>query len=85
MATIHLSIVIFLPLVAGLLAAFVPKGSARWIALIGTIGVLAYWIAMLADYPSHGARRAPVRRPTTCGSRSSGSTTRSASTGSTCS
>src|SRR5690242_5844122 len=50
--TIHLSIVIFLPLVASFVLAFVPSGTARWIALIGTLGVLAYWIAMVADYPT---------------------------------
>jgi NADH:ubiquinone oxidoreductase subunit 4 (subunit M) len=50
--TIHLSIVIFLPLVASFVLALVPSRSARWISLIGTLGVLAYWIAMLADYPT---------------------------------
>jgi NADH-quinone oxidoreductase subunit M len=50
--TIHLTIVIFLPLAAGLVAALVPRALARWVALAGTVGVLAYWIAMLADFPA---------------------------------
>src|SRR5215217_1522801 len=54
MFTIHLSIIIFLPLVTGLIAAFLPRGLGRWVALLGTIGVLAYWIAMVADFPRDG-------------------------------
>jgi NADH-quinone oxidoreductase subunit M len=50
--TIHLSIVIFLPLVAGLIAGFVPPRISRWVALAGTLAVLAYWIAMVADFSS---------------------------------
>ena len=50
--SISLSIVIFLPLFAGLLGAFVPGKNARWIVLLGTVVVLAYWIAMLVDYPT---------------------------------
>jgi NADH-quinone oxidoreductase subunit M len=53
--TIHLSIVVFLPLLAGLLAALVPGRMSRWVVLAGTVAVLAYWIAMLADFPSDGA------------------------------
>jgi len=52
--TIHLSIVIFLPLVTGLIAAFAPRGLSRWVVLLGTVGVLAYWIAMVADFPTSG-------------------------------
>jgi NADH-quinone oxidoreductase subunit M len=51
MLTIHLSIVLFLPLAAGLVAAFVPTPIARWVVLAGTVGVLGYAIAMLADFP----------------------------------
>src|SRR5215208_124866 len=54
MFTIHLSIVIFLPLVTGLIAAFVPRGLSRWVVLLGAAGVLAYWIAMLVDFPTSG-------------------------------
>ena len=50
MFTIHLSIVIFMPLAAGLLAALLPPRMARWIVLAGTLGVLAYAIVMLADF-----------------------------------
>src|SRR5919112_4124636 len=52
MFTIHLSIIVFLPLVTGLIGAFLPRGLSRWVVLAGTVGVLAYWIAMLADFPS---------------------------------
>ncbi|MEA2366886.1 MAG: NADH-quinone oxidoreductase subunit, partial [Thermoleophilaceae bacterium] len=52
--TIHLSIVLFLPLAAGLLGAFLPRGLARWVVLGGTVAVLAYVVAMLADYDSSG-------------------------------
>jgi NADH-quinone oxidoreductase subunit M len=50
MLTIHLSIVIFMPLAAGLLGAFLPARTARWVVLAATVGVLAYVIAMLADF-----------------------------------
>src|SRR5919112_6458337 len=54
MFTIHLSIVLFLPLVTGLIAAFLPRGIGRWVVLLGAVGVLAYWVAMLADFPHDG-------------------------------
>jgi NADH-quinone oxidoreductase subunit M len=50
MFTIHLSIVVFMPLAAGLVAAFLPARFARWAVLAGTLGVLAYAIAMIADF-----------------------------------
>jgi NADH-quinone oxidoreductase subunit M len=50
--TIHLSIVLFLPLAAGLIGAVLPRGLARWAVLTGTVLVLAYAIAMLADFES---------------------------------
>jgi NADH-quinone oxidoreductase subunit M len=49
--TIHLSIVIFLPLAAGLVSAFLPARYARWLVLAGTVAVLGYAVAMLADFP----------------------------------
>ncbi len=52
--TIHLSIVLFLPLAAGLLGAVLPRGMARWAVLAGTVAVLAYAIVMLADFESGG-------------------------------
>ena len=52
--TIHLSIVLFLPLATGLLGAVLPRGMARWAVLAGTVAVLAYAIAMLADFDSSG-------------------------------
>jgi NADH-quinone oxidoreductase subunit M len=53
--TIHLSIVLFLPLAAGLIGAVLPRGLTRWSVLAGTVAVLAYAIVMLADFDS-GAR-----------------------------
>jgi NADH-quinone oxidoreductase subunit M len=52
--TIHLSIVLFLPLATGLIGAFLPVGMARWAVLAGTVAVLAYVVAMLVDFDSGG-------------------------------
>ena len=52
--TIHLSIVLFLPLAAGLVGALLPRGLARWAVLAGTTLVLAYVVAMLFDFESGG-------------------------------
>jgi NADH-quinone oxidoreductase subunit M len=48
--TIHLSIVVFLPLAAGLAGAFLPARLGRWLVLTATMGVLAYAVAMIADF-----------------------------------
>ena len=50
MLTIHLSIVIFMPLVAGVLACFLPRRLAGWAVFAGTLGVLGYAVAMVADF-----------------------------------
>jgi NADH-quinone oxidoreductase subunit M len=55
LSTIHLSIVVFLPLAAGLLAAVAPARASRWIVLAGSLAVLAYWVAMLLDFPTSSA------------------------------
>jgi NADH-quinone oxidoreductase subunit M len=52
--TIHLSIVLFLPLFAGLVGAVLPRGLARWAVLAGTVAVLAYVVVMLFDFDSGG-------------------------------
>src|SRR5918999_6125542 len=52
MLTIHLSIVLFMPLAAGLIGALVPRPFGRWVVLAGTVGVLAYAVAMIADFES---------------------------------
>ena len=52
--TIHLSIVLFLPLAAGLVRRGPAARLARWAVLAGTVAVLAYAIAMLADFDSGG-------------------------------
>jgi NADH-quinone oxidoreductase subunit M len=50
--TIHLSIVVFLPLAAGVVGAFLPARLGRWLVLAATLGVLGYAVAMLADFPT---------------------------------
>ena len=49
MLTIHLSIVVFLPLATGLIAMVAPPRLARWIVLAGSLGVLGYAVAILLD------------------------------------
>jgi NADH-quinone oxidoreductase subunit M len=52
--TIHLSIILFLPLATGVIGALLPRGMARWAVLAGTVAVLAYVIVLLADFDSGG-------------------------------
>jgi NADH-quinone oxidoreductase subunit M len=48
--TIHLSIVVFLPLAAGLVAAFLPSRTGRWLVVGASVAVLGYAIALIADF-----------------------------------
>ncbi len=48
--TIHLSIILWMPLAFGLVALVAPSRLARWISLLGALLVLAYTITLLADY-----------------------------------
>ena len=50
--TIHLSIMLFLPLAAGLAGAFLPERAGRWVVLASTVAVLGYAVALLADFES---------------------------------
>jgi NADH-quinone oxidoreductase subunit M len=50
MLTIHLSIVVFLPVAAALIGALLPARTGRWIAVAGSVAVLGYAIAMIADF-----------------------------------
>ena len=52
--TIHLSIVLFLPLACGLVAALLPGRLARSAVLAGPLAVLAYVVVMLVDFESGG-------------------------------
>jgi NADH-quinone oxidoreductase subunit M len=52
--TIHLSILLFVPVLTGLAGAFLPRGASRWTVLIGTLIVLAYVVAMLVDFDPSG-------------------------------
>ncbi|HEV2724494.1 MAG TPA: hypothetical protein VGV10_07660, partial [Thermoleophilaceae bacterium] len=47
---IHLSILVFLPFAAGLLAAFLPARIGRWLVVAATLGVLGLAIALIADF-----------------------------------
>src|SRR4051795_7647970 len=49
--TLHLSVILFLPLAAGLLGALMP-GLGRWLVLGATVTVLGLVIAMIADFDS---------------------------------
>ena len=49
-----LSILIFLPLASGLIAAFLPGRLGRWIVAFGSVAVLAFAIGLLVEYPSGG-------------------------------
>jgi NADH-quinone oxidoreductase subunit M len=49
-----LTILVFLPLAAGLLQAFMPRPLNRWFAAAAAVGVLGYSVALLANYPSAG-------------------------------
>jgi NADH-quinone oxidoreductase subunit M len=51
---VTLTILVFLPLVAGLLQAFMPRPLGRWFAASAAVGVLGYSIALLTSYPSSG-------------------------------
>jgi NADH-quinone oxidoreductase subunit M len=52
--TIYLSIILFLPAVAGLLAMFVPRRLAGWTLVAGSVLALAYAIVMLARFKVGG-------------------------------
>jgi NADH-quinone oxidoreductase subunit M len=49
-----LTVLVFLPLAAGLLQAFMPRPLNRWFAASAAVGVLAYSVALLANYPASG-------------------------------
>jgi NADH-quinone oxidoreductase subunit M len=48
--TVHLSIVIFAPLIAALVGAFLPRRLTRLFALLGTLVPLGYAVVLIADY-----------------------------------
>jgi NADH-quinone oxidoreductase subunit M len=52
--TIHLSVILFVPLLTGLVGAFLPRDGVRWVSLIGTLIVLFYFVAMLVDFEPGG-------------------------------
>ncbi len=52
--TVYLSILIFLPAVAGVIGLFLPKRLAPWVLVLGTVLTLAYSIVALARFQSGG-------------------------------
>ena len=50
MGAFHLSILVFLPLAAGLVGAFVPERVSRWLVTAATVAVLVIVVAMIADF-----------------------------------
>ena len=51
---LHLSYLLWLPAVAGLIALLVPRRASGWVALLGSAGALGYAIAYVADFESGG-------------------------------
>ena len=51
--TIHLSIVVFAPLILALVGAFLPRPATRVLAVLGTLIPLGYAVTMIGDY-EHG-------------------------------
>jgi NADH-quinone oxidoreductase subunit M len=54
--TIHLSILLFFPLVLGTLGAFAPRGVAPLMLLVGSLVALAYSVLMLFDFETGSDR-----------------------------
>ncbi|MDQ3934961.1 MAG: NADH-quinone oxidoreductase subunit M [Actinomycetota bacterium] len=52
--TVHLSIVVFAPLIAAALGAFLPRPAARAMTLLGALVPLGYAIVLIADYDHKG-------------------------------
>jgi NADH-quinone oxidoreductase subunit M len=48
----QLTIPLFIPLAAGLVGLLLPRAFTRWVALAGTLAVLGYSVAMIADFNS---------------------------------
>ena len=48
--TIHLSIVIFLPLTGALVGAFLPAGRSHWGVLAGSVGTALYAVVLAFDF-----------------------------------
>jgi NADH-quinone oxidoreductase subunit M len=52
--TLHLSFLLWLPAVAGLIAAVLPRRAAGWFALLGSLAALGYAIALVVDFETGG-------------------------------
>jgi NADH-quinone oxidoreductase subunit M len=52
--TLHLSVMLWMPAVFGVLALVLPRRAAGWVALLGSLGALAYTIALVVDFEKGG-------------------------------
>jgi NADH-quinone oxidoreductase subunit M len=52
--TLHLSFLLWLPAVAGLIATVLPRRASGWFALLGSLGALGYAIALVVDFKAGG-------------------------------
>ncbi len=52
--TIHLSFLLWLPALVGLVAVFLPRRIAGWLGFVGSLGALAYAVALVVDFESGG-------------------------------
>jgi NADH-quinone oxidoreductase subunit M len=52
--TVHLSIVVFAPLIVAVAGAFLPRRFTRAVAVLGTLVPLGYAIVLIADYEHQG-------------------------------
>ena len=55
MLALPLSVLVWLPLAAGVVGLLLPARWARWLVLLATLCVLGFVIALLVDFPTHGA------------------------------
>jgi NADH-quinone oxidoreductase subunit M len=52
---VHLSIIIFLPLAAGVIGAFLPPRTGRWVVVGAALAALAYVVFMIVDFDADSA------------------------------
>jgi NADH-quinone oxidoreductase subunit M len=50
-----LTLLVFIPLVAGLFQAFLPRELGKWFSASAAVGVMIYSIALLIDFPAAGS------------------------------
>src|SRR5947209_506773 len=55
MLALPLSVLVWLPLAAGLVGLLLPARWARWLVLLAALCDLGFVVALLVDFPTHGA------------------------------